>query len=740
VRDPFTYAQLAPQEESWIGIPGVGVVMNALDLVSRLNAGQTAARSLRVICCTVLLGAAAPGAWAQQGGDDVEELVVTAPRYVYAGSLSATKTDAPLVEIPQAVTVISRDQIDLLNWSSVQQSVRYTAGVNGENFGPDERYDWLTLRGFAPVQYIDGLQAPIGSVNNVGTDLYGFEWVDILKGPSSVLYGQTPPGGIVNMRSRRPSEEFGGEIEGQLGNLDFKQLAGDVTGALGDRFTGRLTALYRDRESQVDHVDMERIYVAPALGIDLGESTSLTLLNFFQRDEVNGDTNGFLPAFGTALPNPLGSVPVGRNLGEPDYNKYERDQWGAGYDFSHSFSDAVILQQNLKFFSADADMLVVYGGGLVDANFDGVPDDYRTVQRFNFPFKERVDSFNVDTRGQFKFATGGLEHTVLVGIDYRRYENESSFGFAFAPSIDLFNPVYGAPITTPPMFPFVEQTQEQTGVYVQDQIKVDRLVLTLSGRQDWLDTENFDTQTDADEFSYRAGLNYVFDSGISPYVQVARSFQPVSGADFDGNAFEPSTGDQIEAGIKYDGRTLESGNKLFASMAVYELTQENVLTADPDPTHPFFSVQAGEVEVKGLELEVVARFQERLTLNASYTYTDSEVTKSNGADLGKDLPMVPEQKISGLIDYTFQDGALAGLGAGLGARHLSDSFGDGANAFRNESVTLYDAILHYDTRVWRLTVNASNLTDKTFVARCSSFVDCFYGAKRLVTGSVTYKF
>ena len=163
---------------------------------------------------------------------------------------------------------------------------------------------------------------------------------------------------------------------------------------------------------------------------------------------------------------------------------------------------------------------------------DGVPDDYRTEWRYNFPFDEDVNSFAVDTRIQLEFATGPLDHQLLAGIDYRKYDNDQSFGFGLAPPIDLFNPVYGADIVTPPMNPYVDQVQKQTGFYVQDQIKWDRLIVTLSGRQDSVDNDNFGTETDDDEFTYRAGVNYVFQNGFAPYIQYATSFQPVYGADF----------------------------------------------------------------------------------------------------------------------------------------------------------------------------------------------------------------
>lgn len=689
----------------------------------------------------LLIGAILAGPGIAQAQDELGAVIVTAPRYVSTEGNSASKSDIPLVEMPQSVSVVSRDMIDLLNWTSLNESVRYSAGATGEAFGPDERYDWLQVRGFDPVQFIDGTQAPIGSVNNTGTDLYGSETVEILKGPSAVLYGQTPPGGIVNMVSRRPRDEFGGEIEVQGGEYNQWQVAGDLTGPLSERTSGRITALYRDRETQVDFLTSKRLFISPALTVHIGDDTDLTLLANYQDDDLENQSTGFLPIFGTALPNPLGKVPVGRNLGETGYNNFKREQWSAGYDFTHRFSDTFRIQQNLKYYDVKVDSRAVFGTGLLDADFNGVPDDFRTVTRSDFPFNERIDSMTVDTRGYFELGGGGsLEQSMLVGVDYRTYDGFSEFGFASAPSIDLFDPVYNAVIPPATLFPFINETREQVGVYFQDQMKFGNFILTLNARNDWVERKPAGGGSqDDEEFTYRVGANYVFANGFAPYVQAATSFQPVSGATFDGVAFVPTTGDQLEAGVKYDGRNLGSGVRLFGSLSAYEIVQKNVLT--PDPDHLFFSLQEGEVEVTGVELEVGARIRERLTFNLAFTSIDTEVTESTDASvIGNELVAVPDMLFSGLVDYTWQGGPLGGFGFGVGLRHRGNMFGDGANQFESDSVTMYDAILHYDTANWRVAVNASNFTDEIFVDRCSSTSNCFYGTRRLVTASVTRKF
>lgn len=701
-----------------------------------------------MISLRLLLAASLPSvalalpAFAQAEADveNTDEIIVLGQNYVPDGSESATKTDAPLIETPQSVSVITRDQIELLNFIDVQQAVRYSAGVVGENFGPDLRFDFLTQRGFTPVQYIDGLQAPVSStITNVGVDLYGFESVDILKGPSSVLYGAAPPGGIYNMRSRRPDAVFGGEIGAKYGTEDFKQVQGTITGPLSDRVSARLTGLYRDRGSQVDFVEAERAYVAPAVTLELTPDTTLTGLAYFQHDRVDGDTNGFLPVEGTLLKNPLGEIPIDRNLGEPDYNFYERNQWGAGYDFSHEFGGPFdfSFQSNAKWFDYDEEMQTVYATSLADDN--------RTVGRSNFPFREHVEEFAVDNRFAATVMTGAVEHSLLAGLDYRDYRSEAEFGFAAAPPIDLFDPQYGAEIGAPPFFPFINQEIAQTGLYLQDQARLENWVLTLAGRQDWVEAEDFNAgRTNNDEaFTYRAGLNYVFGTGFAPYVSYATSFQPVAGVDVNGEPFEPSEGEQIEAGVKYQAETLGDAVDLFATAAVFNIDQTNLVTATPQT--PVSSIQTGEVNVKGAELEVVARLWEALNVNAAYAYTDSEVTESNGPDLGAPLPTTPEHTASIFVDYTLQEGSLAGLGFGAGLRYKGESAGSLPGPFNpvvyeTPATTLVDAAIHYDFPDWRLAVNASNLLDEKYVGRCNGPVGCIYGYQREVIASVTRRF
>jgi iron complex outermembrane receptor protein len=541
-----------------------------------------------------------------------------------------------------------------------------------------------------------------------------------------VLYGATPPGGIVNYTSRRPQPDFHAEVQGVLGTFDNRQAAGDVTGPLTDSLSYRLTGLYRKSDTQVNGAHVERTYIAPALKWDIGQATSLTLLAFYQRDDNHGGDGGFLPAQGTLLPNPNGSIPVETNVGEPGYNRFKRDLFGVGYEASHAFNEHIRLVQDLKYSRQEIQFFSIYGTGL--------QSDLRTLNRANFIFPEDIRNLGVDTRLEVAGSTGPIEHEALLALDYLETKNHTSFEFGSAPSIDIFHPVYGQAIPAPffVLPDYIKSRSEQLGVYAQDTLKYEDWRLTLNARQDHLSGAVND-----DKFTWRAGLNYVTSFGLAPYFAYSTSFQPVSGADFAGNAFVPTTGEQYELGVKYEPRPITRDLRWFASAAAYDLVQQQVLTNDP--AHQFFSVQTGEVEVKGVELESVARIRERLSINASYSYTDSKVTKSNGADLGKQLPATPRSKAALLVDYTAQEGVLAGFGGGAGVRYLGAAYGDPANTLKSSAETLVDLLLHYDLgglrpglKGWRLSLNANNLFDKVYVQSCSDLNTCFYSQRRSV--------
>ncbi|SMF97449.1 iron complex outermembrane recepter protein [Methylomagnum ishizawai] len=673
--------------------------------------------------------------------------------YVAKRSASGSKTDTPLIETPQTINVVARDEIAARAAQNLSQATAYTPGLLTEMFGPSTRDDYFNLRGFDVPQYLNGLRLLGIGYANIRTEPYGLERVEILRGPSSVLYGQNPPGGLVNLVSKRPTLEPLHQVELLGGSFGRVQGAVDLGGPLDDsgQFLYRLTALGRGSDTQVDHAKDDRYFVAPSFTWRPDADTSFTLLTHYQKDEA-GNSMQFLPPQGSLQPNPNGRIPTSRFLGEPDYDRFDREQYTVGYAFEHRFNSIFQVRQNLRYAHVETDYPVIFVDGFV-TGANGLPVDYRTVTRSAGLYQARAGVFTLDTQAQADFDTGPVRHTVLFGADYRNLGGDNNSGIGSAPNIDMYSPVYGQPFDRPPIDLKRHQDLDQFGLYLQDQIKYERFGLTLSGRHDWAESfthENdllystlTDTRQDDSAFTYRIGLNYLFDSGFAPYASYSDSFEPVPGTDFSGTPFQPTTGQQWEVGIKYQ----PPGYNAFLTLSAFHLTQQNIVTADPDPAHQGYSIQTGEARVMGIELEGKASLAEGLDLTAGYSIYDSETTKTTEANqLGKRLPYTPGQQASTWLDYTVPVGPAAGFGLGGGFRYVGSNYGDLTNSLRAPSYTLIDAVVHYDLgkldgslKGARLAVNLSNLFDREYVATCGDGF-CYYGNRRSVLASLRYDF
>jgi iron complex outermembrane receptor protein len=668
----------------------------------------------------------------------LDTVQVTAP--IATDSGSATKTDTPLREIPQSISVITDRQMRDRGIHGVEEAVWYTAGAQGGQYGDDTRSDWLLVRGFKPARYLDGLASVEGTwTGESRLEPYGLERIDVLKGPASVNYGAMPPGGLVNFVSKRPRADQVQEVEVQVGSHALKQAAFDIGGALNDRGTllYRLTGLARNSDNIIDHVHDDRYYLAPAITWTPDEANSLTVLARYQKNDTV-EAGGFLPYQGTVVPGANGRyIPRSFFGGEPGVNDYTKENASLGYEFRHDFGGGTVFSQNARYTWAEVDASAGTLGlfGLAAA-------DSTELVRYYYPRMDRSESVAIDNNLTVQFASGRAEHTLLAGLDYRRSRDDYASAFAFgAPSIDAYNPVYGAPVTIPDYTSRQVQTQGTLGLYLQDQIRIDRWLVTLAGRQDWVGTDTDQRigtpsaahQSD-DKFSGRAGVNYLFDNGVSPYVSWSQSFQTTIGSDFDGKAFRPTSGEQVEAGVKYQ----PDGGRLLLTAALYQIEQDNTLTVDPD--HALFSIQQGQTRVRGGELEGRWNIGQGLSVYGAYTRLDAKVREStDAASVGKRVALVPKQTASLGADYTFTAGALSGFGVGAGVRYNGGIYGDIYNDWYTDAFTLIDAALHYDRGPWRVQINGSNVTDKKYVSACNSSTWCYYGYPRTVTASVRYQ-
>jgi iron complex outermembrane recepter protein len=664
--------------------------------------------------------------------------------YVAHRSLVGTKTNTPLLETPQSISVVGREQMSDQGAQSVVQALGYTAGVTN-NSPNDTRFESLRLRGFQPVLYLDGMQLPYGA-NQFGQpkiDINLLERVEVLKGPSSSLYGQIAPGGMINLVSRLPTATRVNSVEFLADNWGRAQTNFDVGGVdpKGDLYY-RIAGTLHGGGTQVDFVDDFRGAIAPSFTWKPDLDTTFTFLSGYQRD-VTGLAFQFFPAAGTLLPNPNGRIPLTKFLGEPGFDHFDRTQYWAGYQFEHSFDEIWTVRQNLRYTGLETNTYAVAGGGALPGPSPLQPD-MRTLNRATFSFPEDAASFTMDNQAEARFSTGPVSHVVLVGLDYRHITSAIDMRIGNAPPINLYNTVYGAPITFPATVTnHSSQTQDATGLYLQDQIALGRWRLTVSGRQDFVstDTLNFVNSArqsqDVSASTGRAGLNYVFDSGISPYIAYATSFQPTIGVTQGGTPFKPTTGEQTEVGVKYQ----PVGTNILLTAALFDITQQNLVT-----TSGLFSTQTGEARSRGGELEATASLTDGLKLVASYAYTDTQTTQTTIANqLGKHLIVMPMNEAALWADYTFQQGQVTGVGFGGGVRYIGDSWGDAANTINIPGYTLFDAAIHYDLsnldpslRGVKLAVNATNLFDKYYVSTCTSLNACFLGAGRTVTGSIRY--
>ncbi|WP_426959503.1 TonB-dependent siderophore receptor [Muricoccus radiodurans] len=663
--------------------------------------------------------------------------------FVANTEITGTKTDTPLIENPQSISVVPRDQIDARQAQTLGEALRYNAGVRTEVFGPDTRTDWLQIRGFDAQDngiFLNGLRYNAGFAGSV-YETYGLERYEILRGPASVLYGQIAPGGLINQVSRRPTQTPQGEVRLSAGSFDRLQAQGYSSGPLTANgvWSYSLTGLVRDSRTQVDSTRDDRYFIAPALTWRPTDNTRVTLLPYYQHDRTSGGQ--FLPYVGTVVPTPFGRISRDRFTGERAFDRYERDQWGIGYEIEHRFDSVWSVQQNFRYSHTGIDWRQVYGGGLTA--------DQRSLNRFNYLADIDVDTVQVDNQVQARFSTGPLQHTVLAGFDYSRVNLRNTQFFNFAPSLDLFTPSYGSPLpalTTP--FLNTRQTTSQYGLYAQDQIRFDRFLLTGSIRHDWvpstLENRVAGTRTSQDDSALtgRVGLIYLAANGLAPYASYARSFQPQIGVNASAAPFDPLEGEQYEVGIKYQPPGINS----FIQLSAFHLTQRNTLITDPNNT--FFQAALGEIRVRGLELEGTASLTEGLSLVGNLTYLDPEITRGEPGQVGNRPPGVAKFTAGLYGDYTFREGSgpLSSLGLGLGVRYLGNTSASATSRAVVPSTTLFDAAVRYDLgqlttslKGFQAALNVSNLADTRYVGRCSSETACFYGTRRTVIGSLVYR-
>lgn len=657
-------------------------------------------------------------------------------------SATATKTDTPLRKTPQSITVVTREEMDLLGPQTLKDAFRYSADVMVDSRGSVSGFNSVNIRGFSQVGdniYLDGLKLQSDSFTSFQVDPYMLERAELLRGPASVLYGLSDPSGIIALVSKRPTPETLREVQFKAGNHNLFQTGFDFGGAVDDdnKLTYRLTGVASDQDQQQTGEKAKRYSIAPSFTWRPSDKTQFTFLSSFL-DEPDTGWFGYLPKEGTVTSGAGGKLPTSFNDGEPGYNKISRKQKLVGYAFDHQINDSWTIRQNLRYGTVDMDYRTIFGSQIS-------PFDPSQLTRGALKAKEHLSTFAVDTQAQHTFSTYAVDHTLLMGVDYRRTRNDVWQALGIASSLNLVNPVYGN--TAVQYFGYRDQVdhQQQTGLYMQDQAEWNHWVFTLGGRYDWSEVDSVNRLTnntaagqDDNEFTWRGGLNYLFDNGISPYISYSESFLPTAGSDYTGKMFQASRAKQYEAGIKY----IPDNQLISATLSVFQLTKDKNLSSDPE--HILYSIQNGEQRSRGIELETKAALTENVDIIGSYSYTDAEYTKDTLYQ-GNRPAEIPKNMAALWGNYTFHETSLSGLTVGLGSRYIGSTEGDNANSFKVKPYTIWNAVIQYDLGRFSMPgstigLNVNNLFDKNYVAGCYATTACFYGAERQITATATLRF
>ena len=645
---------------------------------------------------------------------------------------TAMKIDVPMAETARAVSVVNREELDQHAVQKLDESLRYRSGVVSQSFGSDTNTDWFKVRGFDAATYLDGNRLLTMNGYFVSTlEPFGLESVEVLKGPASILYGEAPPGGVINAISKKPTATPQGQLDLQLGNRDHRQVGVDVSGELTDGNRYRLVALYSERDGVQDGTYNKRVYLAPSVTLDISDRTDLTLLASFKHDE-GVPTGSFFPAYGT-LDTSGGQIDPSTNLGQPDNDTNRSTQITVGYELAHQLNDTWEFKQNARFNYNDLLLRQTYI----------FPNDSSSILDRGLVYRDGdTKSITLDNQMVGYWNTDSTEQTLLLGVDLQRHVNESDEADAyFIDKIDAFNPNHGS-------FPgFDESTathqkssKGQSGLYAQHQIRWnERWLLTAGGRFDYVETHNISERSNTDQKQYDDNLSlsgslmYLADNGLAPYISYAESFEVLPGINVHtGDSFKPLEGKLYETGIKYAPSYLDG----YINLALFDLTQSNSLIS----TGSTQQTQAGEVTSRGVELEGSVQATAALRLTAAYTYTDAKTDNDDGSGEHRSA-IIPRHQASFWGNYKVQGGSISGLDVASGVRYVGSSVGAGAAGFGTLQVpaqTVWDAMIGYDfAKNWRAQINVNNLLDDTYVASCDYY--CYYGEPRSIVGTVNYR-
>lgn len=664
--------------------------------------------------------------------------------YTAKTSSTGTKTDTPIKEVPQSLSVVGAKFIKETGATTLADAIAYTPGMSLP-WGDDDRYDWVSLRGFdiyTPGFNLDGmLLLNIGGYAVPRREAYGTERVEILRGPSSALYGLSQPGGIVNVISKRPTLNRIREIHLELGEDNHRQIAADYSSGKSKEsdFSYRMVGLVQDSEIKGGGLPNDKVYFAPSLRWEPDNQTSLTFLSYYSKRKTAAQYVG-LPHEGSVLPNPNGNIPFPTHFLEDGPNNFNQNDWAIGYEFRKALNSSWEFEHSARYSKVDTNSLQFWSDNqfeVINEANPSHPDNFRRLKRVVFFIDENLKSINLDLKSKHKFSTAGLDHKLTLGLDGLRMKSDMLGGWGGrAGSIDVFtrdsDSSYELP---PPDFQNSINRITQLGLYVQDQMTYGKTSGTFTIRYDRsrasINNRSSSTKTDINDgkLTGRIGLTHKITEDIVPYVSYSTSFFPILDADSGtGQPFKPETGRQTEVGFRHQ----PDQGKFGYSVAFYDLRRQNYVTSDPETLR---NRQTGEVTARGLEFEGLLKPTPSLNILASYTLSlKSEITRSSDpSEIGKPIKGTPKHQFNIWSDYKTPVGVKLGIGVRYKGSHHGDLDGSPAKV---PSYALYDARVSYDYQNWNFAISGRNITNKRTLAFCANWA-CGYGEKRRIMATAT---
>jgi iron complex outermembrane receptor protein len=680
-------------------------------------------------------------------GARLEAVTVTGTRQAYQGDFNRLET-------PQAEQSIDAETLRASGAVNLSQALDLSASVARQNnFGG--LWNAFALRGFVgdenlPSNYlVNGFNAGRGFGGP--RDLSGIESVEVLKGPRAALFGRGEPGGTVNLVTKRPTFKTAGELRLSAGSFETYRADADWTTPLSDAVAVRLVGFAEDAGSFRDTVETRKYGMSPSLAWRISPQSRLVYELELSHQEIPFD-RGVL-----AINGELGRIPPSRFLGEPGDGPLKADVQGHQFEFQHDFSKDwsalvgfTMRKTSLEGFSTEAELA---------ANRQRLLVDGRTLTRQR-RFRDYDASYQV-IRGEIngRFQLAGLQHRLIFGVDADRFENDQVFLRARAPTlasnptaaqqqaIDIFNPVYGS-YTLPTPTPLTNrvETQKSVGVFAQDQINLsERLQLRLGARfddyrQTLLNRANNQTSSQKEaRTSPQLGVVYRAGDALSLYATYGENFRPLSGADAQGNGFEPNQSTSVEAGAKF------SLGGIDGTVAVFQVKQKNILVAADASAATQLAI--GKARSQGLEIDLQGEITKDLSLWASYAYVDAKTSNTfNDPNFGVAVPAgsrllnVPKHTLSLQLVNSM---AVAGRGLqfGGGLLYVGQRSGEFTTNFKLPAYTVARAFAAYGlTKSTTLRLDVDNLFSETYYTNSFSALWVQPGTPRSARVSAAFKF